>query len=401
MKSLKSITRIPRDILLAIASHLILPEYLRLQSCCRALHAALSQSKPFLTFPKYVLSLSYLSSKKIGYDPSTELKILFEQDTVDSIFLFLIRHSHEAEFQRLLSLPNLVSKISKNAKDMGVMMAFRPEKYSRISVSICALLVFLVDDCAFIDECFLLVCSMGNFTMVSRFMDEKRNKIHLTHQNYLAFRTACKKGHVEIVKLLLKEPDIDPSADYNYAIKWASSNNHVQVLRLLLNDGRANPGANMQLAIRLACKYSHIESVALLLQDSRVDASVEYNQCIREAAMKGRNEIVEQLLQNNEVNPADRDNFALRAACLNGHIKCVTILLQDGRVDASDENYQALQWSIEKKHVDIVRMLVDFFREVPLPLEIQKQIQKLFYHEQNFQTSLSQTLSAFKQKQIM
>ena len=87
---------------------------------------------------------------------------------VESVFLFLIKHSHESEFQRLMTFPNLISRISKKVKDRGIKMAFLPEKYSRISPLICALLVFLVEECAFINECFVLVCAEGKLDLVSR-----------------------------------------------------------------------------------------------------------------------------------------------------------------------------------------------------------------------------------------
>lgn len=50
---------------------------------------------------------------------------------------------------------------------------------------------------------------------------------------------ASRKGHVEVVRLLLQDERVDPSAADNYAIRWASENGHTEVARLLLHDGRA------------------------------------------------------------------------------------------------------------------------------------------------------------------
>ena len=49
---------------------------------------------------------------------------------------------------------------------------------------------------------------------------------------------ACKNGEMELVRVLLKHPDVDPKARNGYAIKMAALNNHHAVLALLLADPR-------------------------------------------------------------------------------------------------------------------------------------------------------------------
>jgi ankyrin repeat protein len=61
-------------------------------------------------------------------------------------------------------------------------------------------------------------------------------------------------GYVEVVKLLLNEPRVDPSADDNCAIRLASKNGHFEVVKLLLNDPRGDPSAYNNYANRLATK---------------------------------------------------------------------------------------------------------------------------------------------------
>jgi hypothetical protein len=41
-----------------------------------------------------------------------------------------------------------------------------------------------------------------------------------------------------MVKALLQDPRIDPSAANQYAIRWASKNGHLQVVDVLLKDHR-------------------------------------------------------------------------------------------------------------------------------------------------------------------
>jgi Ankyrin repeats (3 copies) len=44
---------------------------------------------------------------------------------------------------------------------------------------------------------------------------------------------ASYNGYSEVVKILLMDERVDPSADDNEAIKWASANGHLEVVKLL------------------------------------------------------------------------------------------------------------------------------------------------------------------------
>lgn len=48
------------------------------------------------------------------------------------------------------------------------------------------------------------------------------------------FGLASKNGHLKVVKLLLLDLRVVPSADNNYAIKLASEKGHLKVVKLLL-----------------------------------------------------------------------------------------------------------------------------------------------------------------------
>ena len=74
------------------------------------------------------------------------------------------------------------------------------------------------------------------------------------------FNKACKYNHIEIVKLLLQDPRVDPCDKYNITII---------VVKLLLQDSRVDPSDHNNLAIRWASQNGHIEVVKLLLQDPR------------------------------------------------------------------------------------------------------------------------------------
>ncbi len=73
---------------------------------------------------------------------------------------------------------------------------------------------------------------------------------------------------------------VDPSDNFNYAIRKASENGHVEIVRLLLSgntslplrlttiDKRVNPGRNYNIAIRNASSNGHLKVVQELLKGS-------------------------------------------------------------------------------------------------------------------------------------
>jgi len=57
-------------------------------------------------------------------------------------------------------------------------------------------------------------------------------------------------GHVELVELLLRDERVDPSADSQGAVRWASEYGHLAVVERLLRDARVDPSVRNQSTIR-------------------------------------------------------------------------------------------------------------------------------------------------------
>ena len=70
-------------------------------------------------------------------------------------------------------------------------------------------------------------------------------------------------GHLQVVETLLKDLRVDPSADNQYAIRFAAYNGHLQVVETLLKDSRVDPSANNQYAIRWASHNGSARSADL------------------------------------------------------------------------------------------------------------------------------------------
>jgi hypothetical protein len=139
--------------------------------------------------------------------------------------------------------------------------------------------------------------------------------------------TACENDKSEIVRLLLVRPEVDPSAQNNEAIIWASRNGHTEVVRLLLAHPKVDLSADDNEAIRLASYYGHTtEVVRLLLADPKVDPSDWDNYAIGQASYYGYIEVVRLLLAHPRVDPSVQDNFAIRYASKYDHTEIVKLL---------------------------------------------------------------------------
>ena len=150
------------------------------------------------------------------------------------------------------------------------------------------------------------------------------------------FMKAVINGDLEKVKLLLADPNFDPSANNGYPIRMASASKYPEIVKLLLADSRVDPSANDNSAIKWASKNNRIEVLKLLLADPRVDPSADHNSAIQQASYYGHFEFVKLLLDDPRVDPSANDNYAIRWASRNGHTEVVKLLLSDPRVDWRD-----------------------------------------------------------------
>jgi len=89
--------------------------------------------------------------------------------------------------------------------------------------------------------------------------------------NVDALIDAAKTGQASVVEMLLAF--VDPSANRNEAIRWASVNGHSDVVKVLLADSRVDPAAYDNEAIRWASADGRTDVVKLLIADLRVDPS--------------------------------------------------------------------------------------------------------------------------------
>jgi hypothetical protein len=176
-----------------------------------------------------------------------------------------------------------------------------------------------------------------------------------TLQNFLTeIATHTRIINKDVIKMLLKDPRIDPS-EKKFVFKIASEFGNFELFEILLKDHGVDPSASNNKAIRSASANGRTKIVATLLQDGRVDPSVKGNEAIRSASRNGHFKIVEMLLKDHRVDPSDLTCDALDGACGNGHIKIVKLLLKDSRVDP---HIWTIKSAIQNGQTEIVKILL-------------------------------------------
>ena len=74
--------------------------------------------------------------------------------------------------------------------------------------------------------------------------NSKEGKRSNRDESQYAFRRAARRGHYEIVKIMLEDPRVDPSVKNNFALNWSFKEGHMDVVDLLLDDPRVQAKIN-------------------------------------------------------------------------------------------------------------------------------------------------------------
>ncbi|KAJ3029080.1 UNVERIFIED_CONTAM: hypothetical protein HDU68_000207 [Siphonaria sp. JEL0065] len=182
--------------------------------------------------------------------------------------------------------------------------------------------------------------------------------VDITTQANRLFRWSSRAGYLDVVKLLLAHPDVDPADDDNYAIKTASETGETEVVRLLLADSRVDPTAENDISLQYACDFARVDVVKMLLADKRVDPSANEEYCLIRSCTLGHLEILDSLLKAG-VDATFEENNALRHTCKEGYLSLTKLLLQDKRVDPAVLNNAPIRLAAQYGHFETTKLLLD------------------------------------------
>lgn len=184
-----------------------------------------------------------------------------------------------------------------------------------------------------------------------------RNDFDISFQSNAIFRYASQYGNIEVVRLLINNPKINPTARGNYAILKATKGGHLEVLKELI---KCKLPINVcQNVVNVASQYGHIEILSMLLNDSRFTKGNNCWKALITAVTNNNLTITQMLLDKIKNNPFEASENPLQIAVENGFIEIVRFLMKDPRSTSAITNELLTSAIITKKFTVLKELLND------------------------------------------
>jgi ankyrin repeat protein len=145
------------------------------------------------------------------------------------------------------------------------------------------------------------------------------------------FCEACEIGNVDIVKILISDPRVNPHARHiQFPVQFAAVEGNLEVYKLLVADPRVHPEEEGDLALIGASQRGHTEIVKEMLADPRIQ---NFDRALIEALLHGVDGVVNIISTSDRIdrstlasNPQLSEAFG--KACTHGYADCVRNLLE-------------------------------------------------------------------------
>jgi len=165
-----------------------------------------------------------------------------------------------------------------------------------------------------------------------------------------ALYLAAREGYADIVKILLKAPEIEVNCQNSEGctpLFVAAKEDRQEIVELLMADERTDP--NIQNAegcspLLVACEYGHLAIIHHLLKDRRVNMNLQTNSGASALFMiceSGNTRIAKMLLASGrcDINLANAEKTSPLIATVHGdHVTIAHMLLQDPGLFVNDQN---------------------------------------------------------------
>uniref|UniRef100_A0A7S2WEC0 Uncharacterized protein n=1 Tax=Mucochytrium quahogii TaxID=96639 RepID=A0A7S2WEC0_9STRA len=181
---------------------------------------------------------------------------------------------------------------------------------------------------------------------------------------------AAKRGHTQVVKLLLADQSLDTQKLSSNAFLSAARNGHVEILRLLVANASTNPLPHMRTenAFMAACEQGRLEVVEVLVSPTgaNVDPSCRQNGGLKLACISKNTQLVKFLLDDPRVDPASQNQAALSSALTSRDIDMVELLLEDGRSNLSKLDPGVITNCTKFAPLRLVKMIFGAKHDIPI-----------------------------------
>jgi len=179
-----------------------------------------------------------------------------------------------------------------------------------------------------------------------------------------ALHIATTNNYIELVKILLSDPRVDPSVYNNLNIRQSASYGHAEIVEMLLKHPVVDPSDLNNESIIVACESGSIETVKLLLKDSRVDSAALNNNALYLAGINRHTTIVDLLLHDNRIDVGPFKEVFI--ACNNNDSNKIIELLLEGSIDPSSYHNFLIVWASKYGHIELVKILLSDLRVDPI-----------------------------------
>lgn len=216
--------------------------------------------------------------------------------------------------------------------------------------------------------------SSFNFALSRMWNDEVPNPVDRNTTNPLMYHDARLDNQYALIrlvkfsnspkranylKLLLKNPTVDPAYWNNFAFLEACSRGKVDLVEILLEDPRIDISGRNNQAIRLVTSNNLLNNHPYTRIFNLLFPRLELNQKFLDAVSAGNMALVNSMLQNPRVIPGIGQNEALRRATLAGHTEIFRILANHPRVDISKPDPGGLpRLAVLRNRVEILDIIL-------------------------------------------
>ncbi|MFK5970572.1 MAG: ankyrin repeat domain-containing protein [Candidatus Marithrix sp.] len=215
------------------------------------------------------------------------------------------------------------------------------------------------------------ICSLSKFPNLEYLEDASVNNNDFIIE-------ASSLGCLEVVKFLHKLPSVN-SEDYSYSVVMASYNNHLDVIKYLVSQPNVDPSTNDNEAIEAAVRNGYIDVVKFLRTLPSVVNGLWYDDIIIQAAQGGQIEMVKYLMETMDI--AINNNEAFIDASRNGKLSMVKFLAGLDAVNVNAQENEAIVQASENGYIDVVKFLINLLPNLPDQSLINRSISRAMYSD--------------------
>ncbi|KAJ3287166.1 hypothetical protein HDU79_005891 [Rhizoclosmatium sp. JEL0117] len=183
-----------------------------------------------------------------------------------------------------------------------------------------------------------------------------------------AFIRACKGGYLEIAEMLVawtgpeewEENKVNPAAQSNAAIIYASRHGHASVVEFLLRQPGVNPSVSNNLPLFEACANGHLPVIQRLSTKNLKLEQGTLTRCLEMSSKNGHVHVLQFLAKNYTLFQSSISAKCLLAACERGHVGVVDFFMGEWVCEFHPQTLaRALAGAAQGNHVGVVKRLVD------------------------------------------